>query len=271
MYELSTLSLIALCLVSFIGVPHGSFDGAVAALLGYQSKKRFATFIFGYLLISISVIIFWIYFPVLSLILFILMSIVHFGLCDWSSLNINEHKWLVTLTHGMNVVFGIIFFHTQESFEIFEFLSNVNFVFFKQYMFIGYIVYIVFLIYYCFLAIHNNKLRLGALEMLLILLVISFVDPLTGFALYFCFIHTVKHIKAILFNTNKYLSNKKFIFLSTFIFTILTWAGGCAAIIYLGNNISFDESFVKTIFIGLAALTLPHMTLVDFFYRKKFN
>ena len=40
MYELSILSLIALCLVSFIGVPHGSFDGAVAALLGYQSKKR---------------------------------------------------------------------------------------------------------------------------------------------------------------------------------------------------------------------------------------
>ena len=46
MYELSILSLIALCLVSFIGVPHGSFDGAVAALLGYQSKKRFLTFIF---------------------------------------------------------------------------------------------------------------------------------------------------------------------------------------------------------------------------------
>ena len=44
MYELSLISLIALCLVSFIGVPHGSFDGAVAALLGYQSKKRFLTF-----------------------------------------------------------------------------------------------------------------------------------------------------------------------------------------------------------------------------------
>ena len=41
MYELSIISLIALCLVSFIGVPHGSFDGAVAALLGYESKKQF--------------------------------------------------------------------------------------------------------------------------------------------------------------------------------------------------------------------------------------
>ena len=52
MYELTTLSIIALCLVSFIGVPHGSFDGAVAALLGFQSKKK------------IYVIYYWIYFDI---------------------------------------------------------------------------------------------------------------------------------------------------------------------------------------------------------------
>ena len=107
--------------------------------------------------------------------------------------------------------------------------------------------------------------------LLLILIVISLFDPLTGFALYFCFVHTFKHIKAILADTSKHISNKKFIFISTTVFTILTWLGGCLAIIFMSNNISFDESLIKTIFIGLAALTLPHMTLVDFFYRKKFN
>ena len=114
MYELSILSLIALCLVSFIGVPHGSFDGAVAALLGYQSKKKFFIFTFWYTVISIAVIFFWIQFPIIALLLFIMMSIVHFGLCDWSFLKIYQHKWLVTLTHGMNIIFGIIFFHTAE-------------------------------------------------------------------------------------------------------------------------------------------------------------
>ena len=58
MYELSLVSIIALCLVSFIGVPHGSFDGAVAALLGFQSKKRFLLFIIGYIFISAGVIVF---------------------------------------------------------------------------------------------------------------------------------------------------------------------------------------------------------------------
>ena len=92
MYELSTLSLIALCLVSFIGVPHGSFDGAVAALLGFKSKKSFMLFIIGYILISLGVIIFWINFSIVALTLFILMSIIHFGLCDWSNLKVDGYK-----------------------------------------------------------------------------------------------------------------------------------------------------------------------------------
>ena len=122
MYELSLVSLIALCLVSFIGVPHGSFDGAVAALLGYKSKKQFLLFIFLYTIISIAVVIFWIYFPIIALLIFIFMSIIHFGLCDWSYLNIRNYKWLITLTHGMNIIFGIIYFHSEEAFKIFSFL-----------------------------------------------------------------------------------------------------------------------------------------------------
>ncbi len=271
MYELSTLSLIALCLVSFIGVPHGSFDGAVAALLGFQSKKKFILFIIGYILISVAVIIFWINFSTIALTLFILMSIIHFGLCDWSNLRVKSYKWPIALTHGMNIILGIIFFHTHETFEIFKYLSNENFIHIKKYLIIGYIIYIFLLTYYCFLALHTRELRRGLFEMLLILIIISLLDPLTGFALYFCFIHTFKHIKAILSDTNQYLSNRKFVYTSTIIFTALTWIGGCVTIVYLSNNISFDESFIKTVFIGLAALTLPHMTLVDFFYRKRFN
>ena len=98
MYELSFISLLALCMVSFIGVPHGSFDGAVAALLGYKTRKDFFIFVFLYLIISTAVIIFWIYFSVIALILFILMSIVHFGLCVWSYLGLKKYKWSVSVT-----------------------------------------------------------------------------------------------------------------------------------------------------------------------------
>ena len=271
MYELSLISIIALCLVSFIGVPHGSFDGAVAALLGYNSKRKFLIFVFWYVVISFAVIIFWIYFPIIALLLFIVMSIIHFGLCDWSFLDTKQCKWLITFTHGMNIIFGIIFFHNEEVFEIFSFLSNENFYFFQRYLYIPYLAYAALILIYMYSCFSITKLRWGLIEMIAILLVVSQLDPLTGFALYFCFVHTTKHVKAILKNTNKYINNKNFVFKSTAIFTILTWLGGCIAIIYLNNNFSFSESFIKTIFIGLAALTLPHMTLIDFFYRKKFN
>lgn len=271
MYELTILPLIALCLVSFIGVPHGSFDGAVAALLGYQSRKKFLIFIFWYIIISIAVILFWIQFPLLALLLFIMMSVVHFGLCDWSFLKVNQYKWVITLAHGMNIIFGIIFFHTVESFQIFTFLSNKHFIYFEQYLFVAYFFFGILFLIYCYLSINIKKLRWGILEMISILFVVSQLDPLISFALYFCFVHTIKHVYAILQNTNKYLENKNFVFATTATFTIITWIGGCIAIIYLSNNFSFTESFIKTIFIGLAALTLPHMTLIDFFYRRKFN
>ena len=271
MYELSFISLLALCMVSFIGVPHGSFDGAVAALLGYKTRKDFFIFVTLYLIISAAVIVFWIYFPLISLFLFISMSVIHFGLCDWSYLELNKYKWSISLTHGLNIVFGIIFFHTNETFEIFVFLSNSSFNQLKEYLPIVYLCYLFLLLRYFYLAYKIPKLRWGLVEILLVLLVIYFNEPLVGFSIYFCFIHTFKHIRSILKDTSKYLSNNKFVTVTTVAFTVLTWIGGCLAIIYLYNNYSFEESFIKTLFIGLAALTLPHMTLVDIFYRKKFN
>ena len=271
MYELSLLSIIALCMVSFIGVPHGSFDGAVAALLGFQTKKQFIFFVFWYTVISLAVIIFWIYFPIIALLLFLLMSIIHFGLCDWSFLGVGRLKWLITLTHGMNIIFGVIFFHTEEVFKIFSFLSNEKFYFFQNYLYAPYLVYMALTLIYLYYSFSITRMRWGLIEMIAIVIIISQLDPLTGFALYFCFVHTAKHVKAILININNHITNKNFVFKSTAIFTIVTWLGGCIAIIYLSNNFSFSESFIKTIFIGLAALTLPHMALIDYFYRKKFN
>ncbi len=271
MEELSFLSLSALFMVSFIGIPHGSFDGAVAMLMGYSDRRKFSLFIFGYLGISALVIIFWMYFPIVGLILFILMSVFHFGLCDWSFLKIQNYKWLISATHGMNIVFGIIFFHEEASFQIFEYLSNSSIYQFRSYLSFAYFVYLLLVSSYLFLAVQHKKMRYGLLEIAVTFFIISLLEPLAAFALYFCFVHTIKHVSAILKKTKEHLTNGRLVFISTICFTIATWIGGCATIYYLSQNYSFEESFIKTIFIGLASLTLPHMILVDLVYRKKFN
>jgi len=68
-----------------------------------------------------------------------------------------------------------------------------------------------------------------------------------------------------------HLENKKFVIYTTILFTIISWIAGLYIIYFLSINFSIYESFIKVIFIGLAALTLPHMILVDLVYRKKFN
>ena len=67
------------------------------------------------------------------------------------------------------------------------------------------------------------------------------------------------------------LKNKKFVIYSTLIFTVISWVGGLGIVYYLVQNLSLYESILKVIFIGLAALTLPHMLLVDIVYRKRFE
>ena len=77
--DLTILNIISFLLIFFIGLPHGSFDGAVASLVGFSNRIQFLQFIFFYLILFFLVILFWLYFPIIALTIFIIMTIAHFG------------------------------------------------------------------------------------------------------------------------------------------------------------------------------------------------
>ena len=270
MIDLTYLNIISFFLIFFIGLPHGSFDGAVASLIGFKTKYQFTKFVIYYLILFCFVVIFWVNFPIVSLIIFLLMTIVHFGLCDWSFYNVNKNKIPITLAHGMSVIFGIIYFNEEEAFKIFEYLTNNNIYLFKNYIFIAYIITLVLIIYFIYLSLYEKKIRQGIFEILALLIIFYLFDPILSFAIYFCFFHTYKHLKQLITNIYLHIQNKKFVIISTILFTLISWIGSFVVILYLAQNINLYESFLRVIFIGLAALTLPHMFLVDFLYRKKF-
>tara|TARA_B100001769_G_C21979481_1_gene526671 strand:- start:83 stop:595 length:513 start_codon:yes stop_codon:yes gene_type:complete len=170
----------------------------------------------------------------------------------------------------MTVIFGIIYFNEEESFKIFQYLTNNNIYFFRDYIFIFYILTGLSIIYFIYLTLLEKNLRKGIFELLFLLAVFYVFDPLLSFTIYFCFFHTFKHLKHLLNNIYIHLPNKKFVLLSTFCFTLISWLGGIFIVLYLAQNFSYYESIIKVLFIGLAALTLPHMLLVDILYRKKF-
>ena len=123
--DLTILNIISFLLIFFIGLPHGSFDGAVASLVGFSNRIQFLQFIFYYLTLFFLVILFWLYFPIIALTIFIIMTIAHFGLCDWTNFGINKYKYSVSFTYGMTIIFGIIYFNENQSFLI---LYLINFI-----------------------------------------------------------------------------------------------------------------------------------------------
>tara|TARA_B100001057_G_scaffold467158_1_gene525020 strand:- start:94 stop:909 length:816 start_codon:yes stop_codon:yes gene_type:complete len=269
--ELTSLNIISFLLIFFIGLPHGSFDGAVASLVGFKTKTKFLQFVILYLLLFFGVILFWLYFPIISLLIFLLMTISHFGLCDWTNFKIKKHKYSICITYGMTVIFGIIFFNESQSFQIFEYLTNNKIYLLQKYFFIPYALTIISIIYFIYLSLNEPKLRIGIVEIFFLLVIFYICDPLLSFAIYFCFFHTYKHLKHLISNIYAYLPNKKFVIYSTIAFTLVSWIGGVLIVLFLLQNFNVYQSIIKVIFIGLAALTLPHMILVDIVYRKKFK
>ena len=171
----------------------------------------------------------------------------------------------------MTIIFGIIFFNENQSFLIFEYLTNDKVYLIQKYFFIPYCLTLLSIVYFIYLSLYEKKLRKGVLEILFLLLIFYFFDPLLSFSIYFCFFHTYKHLKHLIKNIYSNLTNKKFVIYSTLIFTVISWIGGLVIVYYLVQNLSIYESILKVIFIGLAALTLPHMLLVDVVYRRRFK
>ena len=271
MFDLTLLNSISFLLIFFIGLPHGSFDGAVASLVGFKSKNQFSLFLIYYLFLSFFVVMFWLYFPIIALIIFLIMTTIHFGLCDWANFKIKKYKYRIALTYGMTVIFGIVFFNENKSFEIFEYLTNDKIYYFQKFLVIPYFITLFLVIQFIYLSIYEKKLRVGIVEIVFLYTIFYIFDPLFSFTIYFCFFHTYKHLKHLIANIYLHLINKKFVIYSTIAFTIISWVAGIVIALYLSQNFNFYESMLKVIFIGLASLTLPHMMLVDLIYRKRFN
>ena len=101
------------------------------------------------------------------------MTIIHFGLCDWTNFKINRHKYSVSFTYGMTIIFGIIFFNENQSLLIFQYLTNDKIYMIKKYLLIPYFLTLLFIIYFIYLSFHEKNLRRGIIEISLLLLIFN--------------------------------------------------------------------------------------------------
>ena len=268
--DLNWWDYLSLFLILFVGIPHGALDGAISITLGYSKKISLQIrFLISYLLFCTMILIFWYYFPVITLFMFILISIFHFG-CGDLKWNENNFYFIRGYIHGSLVVLGIIFSNQNEVDQFFQILSgdklSLLWTSLKGLMFFWVLSIIVLLINYKKIRFSYDYFKL----VVLIILIITFFPPLLAFALYFCFIHSFYHFKRIIPTLINFMNKGKAIWLMA-IFSIASWSGSAFALYYLSYSYTLTEALIKVIFIGLAALTFPHMVLVDGFFRLKFK
>ena len=269
-FSLNWWDYIALFSILFIGIPHGAFDGAISITLGFTKKLRLQLyFISTYILVSCVVIILWYFLPVITLVLFILTSIFHFGCgdLDW---NKSKFYFIGGYVHGCLIVLGIIFLNKIEVNSFFEILSGDQLFLLWTSLYLGLFFWIIAITYICLnyskINISNNYIKL----VLSISLVVLLLPPLPAFAIYFCLIHSFHHIRRTFPVLEDFMKKQKAIFLMI-IFSILSWVGCGIAFYYLSNLNTYPDTIIKVTFIGLAALTFPHMILVDGIFRSKFK
>ena len=268
--DLGFLNFIAISAIIFVGLPHGAMDGAVAYRLGWVKGFKKPTFFFGsYVLISICVVLFWLQFPVISLIAFLGISMIHFGIGDVNT-NDDARVWIKIIANGGMVICGISLSHISNVDDVFSALLGG-----KSTSLVWGFVYLTAAVtalslLYCMVKFPVDKeWKKTCFQLLGLGIVFFLLPPLLAFAFYFCFVHSIRHFKSIYVTLNDGLPDKKIYWL-TFLFSALTWVIGGLILILNQGTIEIETQIYRIIFIGLAALTVPHMILIDGWVKPKF-
>ena len=265
--------LLCLFLILSIGVSHGSLDNLKGRkLFQIYGINKFVIFYLSYILISLSVIFFWIIIPSISLIIFLIIASHHFGKEDTQFL-IVENSYLNQLfffLKGTLIIFAPMYFHFDETISIFKLLLIDNESF---YVFLNFIESNKILLYGIILStlssiilfIKNFELKKFTifLDYFSILIINFYFSPLVAFTVYFCFLHSIRHSISLMYelDNNDLMNGLKIFTKKALPLTIVT-ATFCFLGLYLLNNTyNFDSSVLKIIFIGLASLTFPHILL----------
>jgi Brp/Blh family beta-carotene 15,15'-monooxygenase len=273
-FNIITVSpIICLFLILSIGISHGSIDNLkgkkLFQILGFNN---FLFFYLSYILIALLIIILWIIIPYISLIIFLIVASYHFGKEDTQFLiseNSNFNQLLFFLK-GSLIVFAPLYFHFDETISIFKLLLIDNESF---YNFLNFVEANNVLLYFIILSTLSNILLFAQkfklknftifLDYFSIIIINFYFSPLVAFTIYFCFLHSIRHIISLMSELdNNDLKNGFKIFTKKALpLTTLTATFSLIGLYFLSNTYNFNSSILKIIFIGLASLTFPHILL----------
>ena len=249
------------------GIAHGSLD-----ILTATRKKliidSFTKFIFLILYLMIPLVFFFIWqiYPNYVFTVFLILSLMHFGISD----KLKSKNLMVAneiLLRSFIIISVPIVLHNEQTLEIFYFLNiSEDYGFFLTEVF-QYLVYTIIPLLILYTSNSLIKKEYGHLiDIITLLFCFFYFEPLLSFLIYFCFLHSVRHLvneKKLLKLTNKKLLLNTIpmtlIVLSLLVFLIFIY-------FYIPNSIK--ALFINNVIISLFCLTISHVLLINFIKDK---
>lgn len=259
---MTSYDYIAMAAILLIGVPHGGLDGAVARRIGWpMSSWGWITFHLAYTLIAIFVMAIWWLLPLTSLVAFLMISGLHFGASDIKHIDeIGSKRWLPLMAHGGLVPIAIPGFQPEAVLPIFTILvGEPSSAILLRTIDSIFSYYIAIVIAYLLFSSKYNKWRSCAANLVALLVLAYWLPPLISFAIYFCLWHSRSHYARIWRSIA--LSDRPRCITETIVYSICAWF--VAVGFYWYFQMTLNQGLIEITFIGLAALTVPHMLLVD--------
>lgn len=265
--------------VFLIGIPHGAIDHIMAAeIFNIELKLKDQLLFYGsYLFLMFILGAVWIFYPIAGMVIFLLISIYHFGQADMEDYLKGDTSltWFWHIIRGLYIILLIIFSDVSVTYPILEQAMDITegslSLLISDHTIV---IYFSLLIYLAIKVLgfmkgvfSNNWLYVA--DTVTLLALFYFTGPLIGFALYFAIWHSAGHINEMreFFRTkNKSLSIFKFYKLS-FPFTMISVIG-LLILVYLQNAFGVQDMFLTLMFILISVLTLPHMLIVHKMYSS---
>ncbi len=252
------------------GVPHGALDLYIEGKTMQSGDIKGNTVLLKYLLNILAYALLWYFFPLISLILFIIITAYHFGEIDWIGKSDHLIHKVFYFFLGMCWILYFLSVNVQSALKIFLYVGEssvsqeqwVAVAKFLSPITLGIIIlfYLTLFIYRKYFYFRSSHYYYSVLQLVVLLLICHYSTLWIGFGFYFGLWHSILSFDKIRLNFNMPNSSISWMKLlkQAMPFSIMAWIG-MLFIMFMFYSSKNATSLVTLLFITLSVLTLPHL------------
>jgi beta-carotene 15,15'-dioxygenase len=242
-------------LIVLVGVPHGALDPAYFSLSSQgASRRRWLVFAARYVALAAAVLVTWLMWPLAALGAFLVMSAFHF-----SGDPIGGASGPIRALQGSAVIVLPALWHAAETQATLAYLAGDSAAAWCLSVMRPVALPLALALGAAALMELRRGLLLVAVEASATLVMAIAAPPLVGFTIYFCAMHSARHI--VRTRDRAGMAWPQLALLASA--PMLGAVGTGLVAWHLMEPVPANAPAIRVVFIGLAALTVPHMAIVE--------